>query len=187
MGHDQPFSLLAAPREIQSRNPATQRIKIPRKGTFTFDGVFGGCCDLRNFFTTLCDIYAQSNGAKVKMNVHFTLIDNHPTVLARDLIFLITLDDIATSNSKSRDDPQTIDKLAMLYYTYFGAALPAVLYTALYGTVQRIMNLIDQRSLPSWIHASEAALPAMRASLQWWLDTVRNGHDVELQLSVVKS
>jgi hypothetical protein len=120
------------------------------------------------------------------LRVHLTLLDIHPSALARDLVVLMLLNDCMTGGVS----PTALAEIkATLMYTYAAAVMPPyaharyVLFlrvramhrpTQLRRRQQKTIKELQERlaavppRLPAWLHVSAPAIPALQASLAYW-------------------
>jgi hypothetical protein len=61
-----------------------------------------------------------------EFRLHLTLLDIHPTALARDLVIMLLLDDLVSSRSKSKTETEEIKATA--FYTFGAALMPPVCF-----------------------------------------------------------
>lgn len=62
---------------------------------------------------------------KTQFNAHLTLLDHHPTALARDLCLLVLLDDLMSGKHTAEVEAEI---KATIFYTYMGALMPSYCY-----------------------------------------------------------
>ncbi|KAF8827058.1 hypothetical protein HHX47_DHR5000531 [Lentinula edodes] len=134
--------------------------------------LFAGVGDARHVFGTMIGLkkaHEKLRPAQQKdINVHLTLLDIHPTALARDLCIMMLLDDLI-HNAKT---PLEEEILAALFYTYAGVVMPDKCAQRLQKTIQKAHDALTRSEpptqLPSWIHIIPSSIPGLLASLKYW-------------------
>ncbi|KAJ3899861.1 hypothetical protein F5879DRAFT_467980 [Lentinula edodes] len=134
--------------------------------------LFAGVGDARHVFGTIIGLkkaHEKLRPAQQKdINVHLTLLDIHPTALARDLCIMMLLDDLI-HNAKT---PLEEEILAALFYTYAGVVMPDKCAQRLQKTIQKAHDALTRSEpptqLPSWIHIIPSSIPGLLASLKYW-------------------
>ncbi|KAJ7467818.1 hypothetical protein B0H11DRAFT_1814028 [Mycena galericulata] len=134
---------------------------------------FGGVGDARNAYATLIGGHrAYKTLPKDKrsaMRMHLTLLDIHPSALARDLVVLMLLNDCMAPNVA----PDALAEIkATLMYTYAGGLMPPYAYACQQKTIKSLLERLAAvpPRLPPWLHVSRDGIPAIRASLAYWAD-----------------
>ncbi|KAJ7483585.1 hypothetical protein FB451DRAFT_1028935 [Mycena latifolia] len=134
--------------------------------------LFGGVGDARNVYATLVGAHravkALPKDKRAAMRVHLTLLDIHPSALARDLVVLQLLDDCMTVGAGA---PAALAEIkATLMYTYAGAVMPSYAHARQQKTIKSLLERLAAAPprLPSWLHVSADAIPALSASLAYW-------------------
>ncbi|KAJ7662858.1 hypothetical protein B0H17DRAFT_1257681 [Mycena rosella] len=135
--------------------------------------LFGGIGDARNLYATLIGAHRAYHplpkDKRAAVRVHLTLLDIHPSALARDLVVLMLLNGCMTSNV----DPITLTEIkATLMYTYVGALMPPYAYTRQQNTIKSLLDKLaaEPPRLPAWLHVNPSAITPIRASLTYWVD-----------------
>ncbi|KAJ7327536.1 hypothetical protein DFH08DRAFT_940827 [Mycena albidolilacea] len=143
MGQDEMLSLFD---DWGPRDPYSLKINTFSKAKLSkVSFLFGGVGDARNVFATLVGAHraykALPKDKRSALCVHLTLLDIHPSALARDLVVLMLLNDCMTGGVS----PTTLAEIkATLMYTYAAAVMPP------------------------YAHARAPAIPALQASLAYW-------------------
>lgn len=81
--------------------------------------IFGSIIGLKKAYATLDEQRRSS------FNAHITLVDIHPTALARDLCLLLLLDDLLNDQHSEMDK---VEIHATLFYAYVGVIMPSYCY-----------------------------------------------------------
>ncbi|KAF8309535.1 uncharacterized protein EI90DRAFT_3296564 [Cantharellus anzutake] len=140
VGQDAPQSLLGCPEITNPSEEEKRRAKIDYnrlrmrpseqalKGLsdWKFSALMIGSGDARNLYATLLDMSQQLPAPKLKSErkshgpkFHFTLVDIHPTSIARNLVVLHTLDELARFPGKHvQTNKRALDLLAMLHFVF---------------------------------------------------------------------
>jgi hypothetical protein len=159
------------------------RITIPVAARdWSFDALFGGPGDMRHVLMTLADLAVQTHAApETACRLHFTLVDIHPTSVARQLIFFLAFDDLA-----KEDDPLKREQLlAMLTFAFFGTIMPRSLHDLLLRYAPRALHGIEGDVLPVWLHVPYTSRPAIQAALTYWSTTYAGGCDAKRALRTI--
>ncbi|KAF8210815.1 hypothetical protein K438DRAFT_1569292, partial [Mycena galopus ATCC 62051] len=169
MGQDEMLSLF---HDWGPRDPYPLKINtVPKARLSELSFLFGGVGDARNVFATLVGAHqavkALPKDKRSAVRIHLTLLDIHPSALARDLVVLMLLNDCMTPGIS----PTLLVELkATLMYTYAGSVMPSYAHARF---VQVIESLLERLAvvpprLPSWLHVGAHAIPALQASLMYW-------------------
>ncbi|KAK7056835.1 hypothetical protein VNI00_002552 [Paramarasmius palmivorus] len=176
IGNDEPMSICEdwGSNEDEKRPlnlSAMSREQLARIAIF-----IGGTGDARHLFGSILGLgrIHQSLEKKKKkaMKVHITANDIHPTAIARELCLFLLLDELASS----KDDETKEAELKMtLLCMWFSFVMPRYCYQRLEETMNSLRARL-QRSppdLPSWLHLSSSAVPAILNSLDYWVSRER--------------
>ncbi|KAF2646862.1 hypothetical protein P280DRAFT_465013 [Massarina eburnea CBS 473.64] len=158
--------------------------------------LLGGIGDARHFFQTLRIIYTLSFQQAPERNYHFTINDLKPEVLARDMIFFILIDQLATAlplGQKSMD-PSTVptvptvrQTLITLFYTYTGQVMPPTTFDHLQKTIQLAIDGLNGKApLPRWIRLNTRDAGPIVSALCSWRDEVPLSHAVPDFIEITK-
>ena len=180
VGHDDASSLCG---EVLMKERALEK---PNARVSLF---FAGIGDARNLFATLVDIMKQEKRSKAcrHLRYHFTLNDVKAPTLARDLLILLLLDELAQMTDYSSGAAREV--LATIFFTFIGTIVPAYVFKHLQGIISKALCLLRSESRPlPWLHIYKANLPAVIKTLSSWqkeafeaystayfIDIVRNG------------
>ncbi|PBK94360.1 hypothetical protein ARMGADRAFT_1062580 [Armillaria gallica] len=189
IGHDIPMSLTDPWGTQQDENPLVlNRLSLLRISKLAF--FFGGCGDARHVFGTLISLHKSSTqlgkNKKKHSRAHLTLLDIHPTTLARDLVLFVLMDDLIASRNSEEDEAEI---KATLFYTYFWCPHALVLSpqvsiislspqmlahprSRFQSVVKRLINELQATPLtvPAWIHVDAGAIQRIVRSLTFWRD-----------------
>ena len=108
------------------------------------DFLFGGIGDARHFFATLIYLHnaEQRLDAAVRRVYRFTLLDIVPHVIARDLVLLSLLEDLAEIPQGQKSDREQI--LLTIVYVYSAPVLPASIYDTMQTTIDKVANAMRE-------------------------------------------
>jgi hypothetical protein len=67
---------------------------------------------------------ASSPEKQDKIKFHLTALDIHPTVIARNLVFLLLLDDLAQGLKNGMGEEEKAEIKATFLYTFIGTIMP---------------------------------------------------------------
>ncbi|KAJ7173293.1 hypothetical protein C8R46DRAFT_945999 [Mycena filopes] len=170
MGQDEMLSLFD---DWGPRDPYPLKINTFSKARLSeLSFLFGGVGDARNVYATLVGAHraykALPQDKRSAMRVHLTLLDIHPSALARDLVVLTLLNDCMTAGVSST----TVAEIkATLMYTYAGAVMPPYAHARQQKTIKSLMEQLaaDPPRLPAWLQVNADAIPALQASLSYWV------------------
>ncbi|KAK0437373.1 hypothetical protein EV421DRAFT_1828683 [Armillaria borealis] len=172
IGHDVPMSLIDRWGTQQDENPLVlNQLSLSKISKLAF--FFGGCGDARHVFGTLISLHKSftqlGKNKKKHFRVHLTLLDIHPTTLARDLVLFVLMDDLIASRNSEEDEAEI---KATLFYTYFGILMPSYCHHRFQSVVKRLINGFQATPLivPAWIHVDAGAVPRIVRSLTFWRD-----------------
>ncbi|KAF5371689.1 hypothetical protein D9758_003390 [Tetrapyrgos nigripes] len=168
IGQDDPLSIVEdwgpQPEEANPMNlshlTAEQRAHL----AFLFAGV------ARHVYASMIGIHRAyerlSKLHKKELNVHLTLLDIHPTALARDLIIMLLLEDLISAKSRTECD----EIKATILYTFASALMPPVCFQRFMNTVDHLLTILqsDPAKLPSWIYIVPSVIPSLIDSLTYW-------------------
>ncbi|KAJ7500536.1 hypothetical protein B0H11DRAFT_1995698 [Mycena galericulata] len=171
IGQDEMLSLFD---DWGPRDPFPLRVNTLSKARLSeLSFLFGGIGDARNAYATLIGghrIYkALPKDKRSAMRMHLTLLDIHPSALARDLVVLMLLNDLMEPNVA----PDALAEIkATLMYTYAGALMPPYAYARQQKTIKSLLERLAAvpPRLPPWLHVSRDGISAISASLAYWAD-----------------
>ncbi|KAJ7041619.1 hypothetical protein C8F04DRAFT_994717 [Mycena alexandri] len=175
MGQDEMLSLFD---DWGPRDPYPLKINTLSKTRLSeLSFLFGGIGDVRNMFATLVGAHRAYKGLpkdkRSSVRIHLTLLDIHPSALARDLVVLLLLNDCMTAGVSQT----TLAEIkATLMYTYAGAVMPPYAHARQQRTIKSLQERLaaEPPRLPAWLHVNPDAIPALLASLAYWETTANN-------------
>ena len=130
-----------------------------------FYGDIGDGCHM---FAKLISILAlekdtESRGSKI---YHLTINDLKACAIARVLVILNLLDDLAT---KSNDNSRELEIRTTLFYVCLGAILPQYAYDDLQATIKRLMTALESgQGLLAWLQIPMTFSPTLLVCLRTW-------------------
>lgn len=159
-GHDIPESLY----ETTLAETGRKRIAI----------MFGLIGDGRNLLATLMTIRAEQGMGKIDgdKQFHFTIVDHKPAVIARNMIILTMLGELAEATQRGGDS-KTTKLVPTLYYVFLAPIMPPTLHTVLQIIIQKIIDVLeDKRAGPTFLDLPRAYRPDVLRVLREWQDEV---------------
>ncbi|KAF8333035.1 uncharacterized protein EI90DRAFT_617795 [Cantharellus anzutake] len=196
VGQDAPQSLLGCPQITNPSEEEKRRAKIDYnrlrmhpseqalKGLsdWKFSALMIGSGDARNLYATLLDMSQQLPAPKLKSErkshgpkFHFTLVDIHPTSIARNLVVLHTLDELARFPGKHvQTNKRALDLLAMLHFVWSCAMPPRI-----YRTLMDIIAKIHANPNLEWVVLEPSTIKGIRPTINYWLKEASKKHTVE--------
>ncbi|KAF8865276.1 hypothetical protein BDZ45DRAFT_441518 [Acephala macrosclerotiorum] len=113
--------------------------------------LFAGIGDALHLLSTTIGIAEyDSRPAYQKKRYHFAAVDVNKCAIARDLIMLMLLDELAVQDPKSDDG---LDPLNTIFYAYMGMTMPLCAFKHLYLTIYRALTTLKSGSQPlKWVH-----------------------------------
>jgi hypothetical protein len=206
VGNDIANSLLAPQANLNTTHSARakqMRIEIPKQSDvpFEFTGMFAGVGDGRHLYATLADANTMLNlrksskgTAPARVRLHFTAvrvpdllaptfklirghkIDINPTALARDLVMLFALEELAgVPASQVKTHPRARELLAMLHFAFWAAIMPLSAYDTLIAWITRVRDALRacaEAGSPlqtDTLYMESAAVEPVLAEVEWWL------------------
>lgn len=137
-GHDTPESMW----EFHDELLHTDRRKI--------SFLFAGIGDARNLHRTILSIAMQDlSKSDIKDSgkcFHFTVNDHKPAVIARDILILLMLDELAKyigDEVKGQDEMMSSGVLPCLYYTYLAPIMPKLFYDILQCNIRKAIRVLE--------------------------------------------
>ncbi|KAJ6457420.1 hypothetical protein C8R47DRAFT_1203442 [Mycena vitilis] len=135
--------------------------------------IFGGVGDARNVYSTLVGLHRAHKKLDERrqgvFRVHITLLDIHPTALARDLCVLLLLNQLIETPAMASS--AKVEILSTVFYTFAGVVMPEYCHNRLQKVVDDLKLALGQGSklaLPSWIYVDSVAAPKIIAILDFW-------------------
>ncbi|KAJ6580630.1 hypothetical protein B0H19DRAFT_1369180 [Mycena capillaripes] len=169
MGQDEMLSLFD---DWGPRDPYPLKINTFSKARLSeLSFLFGGVGDARNVYATLVGAHraykALPKEKRSAVRIHLTLLDHHPSALARDLVVLMLMNECMAAGVS----PTTLAEIkATLMYTYNNGIMPPYAHARQQKTIQSLLVRLAEEPprLPGWLHVNTTAIPALRASLAYW-------------------
>ncbi|KAH9916972.1 uncharacterized protein BXZ73DRAFT_80940 [Epithele typhae] len=134
--------------------------------------LFGGVGDGRHVLSTLCGLHVAyrelDKKKRKKFHAHFTLLDIHGGMLARDISILLLIDQLTRSMSATA----RAEINATLMYTFCGVVMPSYCY----DRMQVLWKDLEKRlsatppDLPTWLHVAPEAIGAVLQVLKFWIN-----------------
>lgn len=158
---------------LMSTTPPLPEIQLSRfeNGSLSeLNFLVGGCGDSRHAFGTLIDIHQQMLGKAMRQSqkdavkVHLTLVDIHPTTVARVLLYLNLLSQLADA----LETPDEEEVVAAFLYTYMAPVIPGYVHTRITRAMETIIKQLETNSFPDWLVGPTDPAPVI-ASLRHWL------------------
>jgi hypothetical protein len=122
---------------------------------------------------------------------HLTALDIHPAIIARNLVFLVLLDQLAAGQTIN---PETKAEIIATYmYAFLGVFMPGYCHKRCAWqsllsppcdsiTICRLMAILDDlrdclsvdpSRLPSWIFMPATSIPPVLGVINYWIDTAK--------------
>ncbi|KAI0315921.1 hypothetical protein OF83DRAFT_1129611 [Amylostereum chailletii] len=133
--------------------------------------LFGGVGDARHVYGSIIGLYRAHNRApsarRAQIKAHITLLDIHPTMVARDLVVFMLMDLLVQGNESPASE---IEIKGAIFHTFMGVLVPNA-YNRWVGTVvKRLRSMLSQTPprLPEWLYASEEAARKLHEVFRQW-------------------
>ncbi|KAK0442712.1 uncharacterized protein EV420DRAFT_1752253 [Desarmillaria tabescens] len=171
IGHDSPMSIIDNWGASYTQDVPLSLNQLSPSKISQLSFLFAGVGDARHVFGSLIGLgraFAEiGKNKRKKFRAHLTLLDIHPSVLARDLCFLILLDNLV---SGKYDEKEQVEIKATLFYSYIGIVMPDYCYQRFQMTVAQLIENLqrDQPRLPVWLHVNASSIPRIVNSLRHW-------------------
>ncbi|THU91070.1 hypothetical protein K435DRAFT_968380 [Dendrothele bispora CBS 962.96] len=171
VGHDDPMSIIDnwGPQPAE-RNPMDLgSLTAAQRSRLAF--MFAGVGDARHVYGSIIGLHQAYNKLSERerddLHVHLTLLDIHPTVLVRDLLILVLLDELVT---REKSEMELEEIKATIFYTFAAPIMPPACYKRFKDTTRYLLKILqtDHTQLPSWIHIVPSSIPGMIKSLEYW-------------------
>ncbi|KAI0357701.1 hypothetical protein OH77DRAFT_1475432 [Trametes cingulata] len=172
IGHDDIVDLTMEWGTDQSGEPLDIG-KTPAEKLSRLSFLFGGVGDGRHALGTvqgLYDAYKKLSAPNQSaFRAHLTLLDIHPTAIARDLCMLMLLDELI----RTTDTFTCLEIKATFMYTFCAAAMPSYCYDLLLTIMKDLSKRLSQTppALPSWLHLDSGTIPSILRALSYCLTT----------------
>ncbi|TCD64568.1 hypothetical protein EIP91_003895 [Steccherinum ochraceum] len=173
IGHDKPMSIIDDWGPGDENKDPLDLDQLPSSDLSRLAFFFGGVGDARHVYGSITGAHLNfqklSKSKKSKFKVHFTLLDVHPTALARDLCMFLLLDELARKEG-SYDEETVAEIKATIFYTFLGIIVPPYCHARFHAVVQSATEKLQRTppSLPSWLHVNTDSIPGLLASLRHW-------------------
>ncbi|TKA65542.1 hypothetical protein B0A55_09869 [Friedmanniomyces simplex] len=149
IGHDTPDTV------YQSELLRTSRKRISL--------MLSGISDARNLYLTIMGIATDKVG-----DIHFTVVDIKPAVIARDLLILMLIDRLGRTNDSKQKGGQGLI-FACLFYTYLAPVMPAPVYGTLQNYIKMLIDILENRhALLSYLDVPQIYRPDILKILREW-------------------
>ncbi|KAI0658112.1 hypothetical protein C8Q70DRAFT_201642 [Cubamyces menziesii] len=185
IGHDPIIDLTAGYGSDSDRGADSLRInKLPREKLSNLSFMFGGVGDGRHAFGTIVGLYEAYKGLptpkQAAFHAHLTLLDIHPTAIARDLCMLLLLHEF----NNTTDSVARVEIEATLMYVFCAGVMPSYCYTRLMDVVKDLSNKLCEQppALPSWLHVETKTIPAILRALDYWINTEKSTRKMIAQM-----
>ncbi|TCD64576.1 hypothetical protein EIP91_003904 [Steccherinum ochraceum] len=173
LGHDKPMSIVDDWGAHDLDRDPLHLDQLPTTTLSRLAFFFGGVGDARHVYGSIIGIHAAFNrlskNKKSKFRTHFTLLDIHPTALARDLCMFLLLDELLRKEG-SYDQETVIEIKATIFYTFLGVIVPPYCHRRFHALVKNVIERLQQSPplLPAWIHVNADSIPGILRSLHHW-------------------
>ncbi|KII94960.1 hypothetical protein PLICRDRAFT_33788 [Plicaturopsis crispa FD-325 SS-3] len=175
-GHDDVMSLLDPWAKDGRDALKLADLKEERLSNLSF--LFGGIGDARHAYGTFIDLHRQTNAApkaqkhKFQMlKVHLTLVDVQPAALARDILILQLLSDLA----HVEDAAARVEIKATIFYVFCAIVMPGYCHDRVLNTARELCEKICKPvpDVPAWLHVDAESVPAIAKILRYWSSPLR--------------
>ncbi|MCJ1351691.1 MAG: hypothetical protein MMC33_001675 [Icmadophila ericetorum] len=147
---------------------------------------FTGIGDGRNLYATLMTTVEYERTLGCKRAYHFTINDIKPTILSRNSIVLLLLDDLSKLPNKASDQSDVL--LASIFYVFAGIVMPAWCSMVLQKAIDLIFDaLSSDENLPGGITILVRDKNDYRKILNSWKEGANSMWNVQLMLDVQKA
>ena len=97
---------------------------------------------------------SRSPAKQDKIKFHLTALDIHPTVIARNLVFLLLLDDLAQGLEEGIREEEQAEIKATYLYTFIGTIMPPYCHARYVRIRWNLMRRIHERGSGCWIKST---------------------------------
>ncbi|KAF9055355.1 hypothetical protein BDZ89DRAFT_1055951 [Hymenopellis radicata] len=174
IGHDKTRSLLRT--QVIDDDDSSLHMKLPHSGAFEFSVFFCGIGDARHLYGTFLDVdHTYQSPISKKCKLHFTTVDINATVLARNLIVQLALNELSLLENPNA--PRARHLLVMLHYVYLATVMPPLavrILAELTERVDKLLSLAVKRGIPlnlGWLHVAADSCVGILNTVKWWLTT----------------
>ncbi|KAH8101280.1 hypothetical protein BXZ70DRAFT_935376 [Cristinia sonorae] len=173
IGHDHPLSIVDdwGDRGHASSKDPLKISHLPEEELSNLAFLFGGVGDARHVFGSIIGLhqaYQKLDETKRSvMKIHLTLLDIHPTALARDVCIFQLLDELKEGGHA---EETAAEIKATLFYIFIGIIMPSYCHKRFHQTVKDLIQNLENSPpiLPSWLHIVDMSIPAILRSLHYW-------------------
>ncbi|KAG7447536.1 uncharacterized protein BT62DRAFT_1060778 [Guyanagaster necrorhizus] len=174
IGHDDVMSIITDWGSENKGNPF-DLLKVSEQRLSCLSFIWGGGGDGRHVYGSIIGLSQAflelTPDQRQTSRVHFTLLDIHPTTIARNLCLFMMIDELITMRLYKRDDGvQETEIKATIFYVWMGVALPSYCHVRFMNTVKFLLRELQTSScrLPRWLHVTKDSIPGIVASLRYW-------------------
>ncbi|KAF9653241.1 hypothetical protein BDM02DRAFT_3125707 [Thelephora ganbajun] len=139
--------------------------------------LFGGVGDGRHLLGTLIGLKSVhrslSERQKTVARFHLTALDIHPASIARDLVFMLLLNELADGQTIA---PETRGEVIATYmYAFVGVVMPDYCHNRLMAVLDDLNDRLSENPprLPSWIHVHITSIPPVLGAIHYWIETAK--------------
>ncbi|KAK0243185.1 hypothetical protein EDD85DRAFT_814167 [Armillaria nabsnona] len=174
IGHDDVMSIITDwGLENEKNSFDLLKVSVERLERLSF--IWGGGGDGRHILGSIIGLsqaFLELTSKKRKASkFHFTLLDIHPTTIARNLcLFLMINELIVMRLRKHIDDAEEAEIKATIFYVWMGVVLPPYCHVRFMNVVKSLLRDLQTSSyqLPHWLHVAKDSIPGIVASLRYW-------------------
>lgn len=133
-------------------------------------------------YATLLDFGALNRDLpkqEVMPMIHITINDLKAPTIARDLIVMFILHEVAVSVSTRTAIGSAQQAMAALYCIYLSPIMPPGMYDVLQVRITRVIDALEgQGQFPPWLDVPEMGRPCLLRALRAWQDETSMVHPV---------
>ncbi|KAK0230370.1 hypothetical protein IW262DRAFT_397327 [Armillaria fumosa] len=174
VGHDDVMSIITDWGLENKRHPFDLlKVSVERLSRLSF--IWGGGGDGRHILGSIIGLsqtFLELTSKKREASkFHFTLLDIHPTTIARNLcLFLMINELIMMPLRKHTDGAEEAEIKATIFYVWMGVVLPPYCNVRFLNVVKSLLKDLQTSSyrLPHWLHVTKDSIPGIVASLRYW-------------------
>ncbi|KAK0206934.1 hypothetical protein DFS33DRAFT_1317984 [Desarmillaria ectypa] len=174
IGHDDVMSIISD-WGLRNKGNTFDLLKVSAERLSRLSFIWGGGGDGRHIFGSIIGLshtFLEMNPEKRKASkIHFTLLDIHPTTIARNLcIFLMINDLVVMRLHKQINVIEEAEIKATIFYVWMGVTLPSYCYVRFMNVVKSLLRDLQTSScqLPHWLHVTKDSIPGIVSSLRYW-------------------
>ncbi|KAK0461719.1 uncharacterized protein EV420DRAFT_1526820 [Desarmillaria tabescens] len=174
IGHDDVMSIISDwGLENKGNTFDLRKVSAERLSQLSF--IWGGGGDGRHIFGSIIGLnqtYLELAPEKREASrIHFTLLDIHPTTIARNMcLFMMINELIVMQLCKRTDGIEKAEIKATIFYVWMGVALPSYCHVRFMNIVKSLLRNLQTPSyqLPHWLHVTKDSIPGIVTSLRYW-------------------